>query len=123
MGRKTWKNIAASSAAAIALIAASLLGAQPATAATTTISVTFGDWRCASMGGGTVVAVQMGSQYGSAPKTAGRTIRIGAKTNASNNLTGVIWCKKPWYKLGIVVPVYNINQGLWVSRVGQQFNV
>lgn len=123
MGNKTWKNIVASSAAAIALVAASLLGAQPATAAATTISVTFGDWRCASSGGGTVVAVQMGSQYGSAPRTAGRTIYIRANTNASNNLTGVIWCKRPWYRLGIVSPVYHISQGLWVSRPGQHFNV
>jgi len=123
MSKTSWRKVLASSAAAMALLGSSVIAAQPATAATTTISVSFGDWRCASSGGGKVVAVQMGSQYGSVPKTLGRTIKIKAKVNASNNLTGVIWCKRPWYKGGVTSPVYNIHQGLWVSKNGQNFNV
>jgi hypothetical protein len=65
----------------------------------------------------------MGSEYGSAPYTRGRTINIGARVNAGNHLTGTIWCKRPWYRLGVVTPVYNISQGVWVSYSGQHFNV
>lgn len=123
MRKNRWRKLAASSLVAIALIFASFLTAQPASAATTTITVTFGDWRCSATGGGTVAAVQMGSQYGSVPRTSGRTIRIAARTNAASNLTGVIWCKRPWYRGGITTPVYNISQGLWVAVAGQNFNV
>lgn len=123
MYRNRWQKIIAGLATALALAFAPILIAQPASAATTTISVTFGDWRCSASGGGSVVAVQMGSQYGSVPKTVGRTINIRAQLNASNNLTGVIWCKRPWYRGGITTPVYNIHQGLWVSQYNQRFNV
>ncbi|MFT4218226.1 MAG: hypothetical protein QM619_13725 [Micropruina sp.] len=103
--------------------AAALATATPAEAAYGRITVSFGDWRCAATGGGSVVAVQMGSQYGSAPYTRGRQISINARTGTTNNLTGVIWCKRPWWRFGVTTPVYNIHQGLWVSYVGQRFNV
>lgn len=117
------KTVLLTMVAAITMLFALAIPAQPATAATGTVSVSFGDWRCGAVGGGKVVAVQMGSQYGSVPKTLGRTIKIRAKTGTSNNLTGVIWCKTPWYKGALTVPVYNIKQGLWVTRIGQHFNV
>jgi hypothetical protein len=108
---------------AAAAIAMGGVAAAPANAAGPSISVTFGDWRCAATGGGSVVAVQMGSQYGYAPATRGRTISIGARVGAANHLTGVIWCKRPWYRGGFTTPVYNISQGVWVSYNGQRFNV
>lgn len=111
----------AGGAMALAIVGASLVSAQPAAAATTTITVTFSNWRCNATGGGKIVAVQMGSQYGSVPKTKGKTIKIKAKTNAKNSLTGAVWCKRPWHKGGIVTPVYNIKQGLWVSKPNQKF--
>jgi len=98
-------------------------GASPAEAAPGTITVSFGDWRCRTTGGGSVAAVQMGSQYGSVPMTTGRSITIGAKARAANNLTGTIWCKRPWYRAGMTTPVYNISQGLWVDHYGQNFNL
>ncbi|MDH6284910.1 hypothetical protein [Prescottella agglutinans] len=104
-----------------AAVGPTLFVAPPATAAMSTITVTFADWRCNAIGGGKVVAVQMGSQYGSVPKAAGNTIRINAKVNASNNLTGAVWCKSWWRP--VAVPVYNIHQGLWVERADQHFNV
>lgn len=110
-------------AALLVALAVTFGNVVPAQAAYGNIYVTFGDWRCQATGGGTVVAVQMGSQYGSSPYTAGRTIRIGARTGTSNNLTGVIWCKRPWWTFRGTTPVYNISQGLWVSYVGQRFNV
>lgn len=115
-----------SALAAVGVVCATAIGpaiftAAPATAAPPTITVKFGDWRCSPAGGGKVVAVQMGSQYGSVPKQAGDTIRIQAKVKAANNLTGVIWCK-PWWR-PVAVPVYNIHQGLWVERANQHFNV
>ncbi|WNG81164.1 hypothetical protein C6A86_023695 [Mycobacterium sp. ITM-2016-00316] len=119
MTTRIWKNL-------LAFLVASMLGlgaAPPAMASNATITVSFADWRCNATGGGSVVAVQMGSQYGSVPKSNGRTIKIRAKLRASNNLTGVIWCKRPWYRGGMTTPVYNINQGLWVDRNGQHFNV
>lgn len=122
MDAKRWKASSATALAVLALVSSFFIGVQPAAAATVTINVTFGDWRCSATGGGTVTSVQMGSQYGSSPRTSGRTIRIAAKTNASNNLTGVVWCKRPWYRGGITTPVYNVNQGLWVTRNGQSFN-
>jgi hypothetical protein len=109
--------------AVFAQCAAAIVFAAPVLAAPGTIVVSFADWRCNATGGGSVVAVQMGSQYGSVPYTKGRTITIGAKRNASNNLTGTLWCKRPWFKGGMTTPVYNINQGLWVENYGQRFNV
>ncbi|MFT3970083.1 MAG: hypothetical protein QM695_07340 [Micropruina sp.] len=121
--RNTLRRGVAGAALVLATGAATLGAATPAEAATGRITVSFGDWRCAATGGGSVVAVQMGSQYGSVPYTRGRQIAITARTNTANNLTGVIWCKRPWWRLGVTTPVYNIHQGLWVSRVGQHFNV
>lgn len=110
-------------ASVLTICALGVGGAIPADAAPGTITVSFGDWRCSATGGGSVTAVQMGSQYGSVPMTNGRTITIGAKARVPNNLTGAVWCKRPWYRLGVTTPVYNINQGLWVDRYGQNFNV
>lgn len=109
---------------AIVMMVSALVLVLPSTAEAatyTTISVSFGDWRCSSTGGGKVVAVQMGSQYGSAPYTPGRTIKIKAKLHASNNLTGVVWCKKWWQWWS--TPVYNIHQGVWPYYSGQRFYV
>lgn len=117
------KKTVVTTAAAVAMVFAFLIPAQPAAAAYGTISVSFGDWRCAATGGGKVVGVQMGSQYGSVPRVSGRTIRIQARTGVKNSLTGVLWCKRPWYRGGLTTPVYHVHQGLWVSRVGQHFNV
>jgi|JI10StandDraft_1071094.scaffolds.fasta_scaffold83564_6 hypothetical protein len=115
-------RVIAAAVLATSCAAAPMVVAQPrAEAATATISVTFGDWRCSSVGGGSVVAVQMGSEYGSVPRSSGRTITIGARLNAANHLTGVVWCKpwwRPWSK-----PVYNIYQGVWPTYNGQHFNV
>lgn len=112
-----------SAVGALSALAITIATALPASAAYGAIYVSFGDWRCAATGGGTVAAVQMGSQYGSAPYTSGRRITINARTGTANNLTGVIWCKRPWYTFRGTTPVYNISQGLWVDRVGQSFNV
>jgi hypothetical protein len=117
-------NIVGEFLVSIAVIGALGIGsAGSAVAAPGTITVSFADWRCNATGGGAVTAVQMGSQYGSVPMTKGRTITIGAKVRTSNNLTGVIWCKRPWFRGGMTSPVYNISQGLWVERYGQRFNV
>ena len=110
-------------ASVLAICVLGIGGAPLAGAAAGTITVNFGDWRCAATGGGSVTAVQMGSQYGSVPRTNGGTITIGAKVGAPNNLTGVIWCKRPWYRAGVTTPVYNISQGLWVDHYGQNFRV
>lgn len=117
------KALASSAAVGTVLALAAVIPATPANAAGATISVTFGDWRCSATGGGSVVAVQMGSEYGSAPYTKGNTVSLGARVGAGNHLTGVIWCKRPWHRFGVVTPVYNISQGVWVSYNGQHFNV
>lgn len=118
---KTAQSIAIAALAATAALTPTVVAAPSADAALVTISVTFGNWRCSATGGGNVVAVQMGSQYGSVPKAAGNTIKIKAKTQAKNNLTGAVWCKK-WNSI-VARPVYNIHQGIWVEKAGQHFNV
>lgn len=110
----------ASSIVAIAL--AMGVSAAPA-AALPTVSLTFGDWRCAASGGGSVAALQVATSGGSAPYVRGRTVRVAA-IYGRNSVTGAIWCKRPfWPYLGRETPVYNLDQGIWVAYNGQSFNL
>ncbi|MBY6368669.1 hypothetical protein [Rhodococcoides corynebacterioides] len=121
MSNKLKKFVAGASVIVAGLVGPIIVAPSTAQAALPTVTVKFGDWRCSQMGGGKVVAVQMGSQYGSVPKAVGNTIRINAKVGTANNLTGAIWCKSWWRP--VAIPVYNISQRIWVSAPNQHFNV
>ena len=111
-------------AALLPMLALTLgVSAAPASALPT-VSLTFGDWRCAASGGGSVVAVQVATSAGSAPYVRGRTARLTA-LYGRNCVTGAIWCNRPFWPpyFGRATPVYNLNQGIWVAYDGRSFNI
>ncbi len=56
----------------------------------------------------------------SVPVTQGRTITIAARLGA-NHLTGVVWCKRPWYRRRSHHTRSTTLQGVWLSYSGQRF--